>query len=75
MEAKKFIILECVFSCCCFPDLCDWGVKEREREGEKRRVYVGDLWILLCAATAIYLHSGSGGSKAVRGFVLSSFFL
>ena len=74
MEAKKFIILECVFSCCCFPDLCDWGVKEREREGEKRRVYVGDLWILLCAATAIYLHSGSGGSKAVRGFVLSSFF-
>ena len=36
---------------------------------------MGDLWILLCAATAIYLHSGSGGSKAVRGFVLSSFFL
>lgn len=48
--------------------------RERERKKKERRVYVGDLWILLCAATAIYLHSGSGGSKAVRGFVLSSFF-
>ena len=48
MEAKKFIILECVFSCCCFPDLCDWGVKEREREKKKKEECMWETFGFCC---------------------------
>ena len=48
MEAKKFIILECVFSCCCFPDLCDWGVKEREREKKRKEECMWETFGFCC---------------------------